>query len=386
MTQFWIAALALGLAAAAVVLVPAISAWAREGTDRASSTLGVGILVALAIPVASIMLYSNWSTWDWGTGGMQQRAQGAQAGGGAEHTEMDQAIAALEARLEQQPEEMESWALLGRSYMSRRRFEDAADAFRKAVALDTDETPQLLADYGEALALSDPEGLQGEAGVVIERVLALNPENAKGLWYGGLNAFDNARWDLAIERLSKLLTLNPPETLVPLIEERIASARTHAEGGMPGTAAADAQGAAAAPAPAAREAAVEAVAAPEPVTETPAMDPSEGIQVSVSLGPDLASVLPGPAPMFIFARPLGGGPPLAAIRASTEALPMSLVLTDDNAMMQGVTILDQPELELVARVSLGGTPAETPGDLYGTVEYVREEGGPVSIVIDRVAE
>jgi len=387
MTQFWIAALALGLAAAAVVLVPAISAWAKEGTDRASSTLGVGILVALAIPVASIMLYSNWSTWDWGAGGMQQRAQAAQRGG-AEHAEMDQAIAALEARLEQQPEEMESWALLGRSYMSRRRFEDAADAFRKAVALDTDETPQLLADYGEALALSDPEGLQGEAGVVIERVLALNPENAKGLWYGGLNAFDNARWDLAIERLSKLLTLNPPESLVPLIEERIASARTHAEGGMPDAMAPEAQGAANAASPAARAAPAEPVAAPEPVAaaEAPAMDPSEGIQVSVSLGPDLASVLPGPAPMFIFARPLGGGPPLAAIRASTEALPMSLVLTDDNAMMQGVTILDQPELELVARVSLGGTPAETPGDLYGTVEYVREEGGPVSIVIDRVAE
>lgn len=389
MMQFWIAALALGLVAAAVVLVPAISAWAKQGEDRSSSTLGVGILVALAIPVVSIMLYSNWSTWDWGSGGMQQRAQGP--GGNAEHAEMDQAIAALESRLQQQPEEMESWVLLGRSYMSRRRFEDAAGAFRNAVALDTNEAPQLLADYGEALALSDPEGLQGEAGVVIERVLALNPENAKGLWYGGLNAFENARWDLAIERLSKLLTLNPPETLIPLIEERIESAKAQSEGGMPGMTTPVAGAPAAATPPVTRDAAPETApeaSEPPPVAtaQEPPMDPSEGIRVEVTLDANLSGALPGPAPLFIFARPLGGGPPLAAIRAGTDELPMSLVLTDDNAMMQGVTILDQPELELVARVSLGGTPAERPGDLYGTVEYVREEGGPVRIVIDRIAE
>lgn len=394
MTQFWIAALALGLVAAAVILVPAISAWAKEGEGRSSSTLGVGILVALTVPVVSIMLYSNWSTWDWGSGGMQQRSETA---GGAEHAEMDQAIAALEARLQEQPEDMESWVLLGRSYMSKRRFQGAADAFRKAVALDTNEAPQLLADYGEALALSDPEGLQGEAGVVIERVLALNPDNPKGLWYGGLNAFDNARWDLAIERFNKLLTLNPPETLIPLIEERIASARTQAEGGTAGMAVPGAEEPAVAAPSASREAAAEAAPAPEvaappserpPVAtaQTPPMDPAEGIRVEVILDSGLASTLSGPAPLFIFARPAAGGPPLAAVRARTDELPMSLVLTDDNAMMQGVTILDQPELELVARVSLGGTPAERPGDLYGTVEYVRAEGGPVRIVIDRVAQ
>jgi hypothetical protein len=54
--------------------------------------------------------------------------------------------------------------------------------------------------------------------------------------------------------------------------------------------------------------------------------------------------------------------------------------------MEGVTILDQAELELVVRVSLSGSPAQRPGDLYGAVDYVRGNGGPTRITIDRIAQ
>jgi cytochrome c-type biogenesis protein CcmH len=219
MTQFWIAALALGLAAAALVLVPVIRAWAKQDGERSSSALGVGIVIALAIPVVSMMLYARWTTWDWSTGGSVVGAE-------AMH-EMDEAIGTLQRRLAQQPDDIESWLLLGRSYMSMRRFGDAAQAYRQAAAVDGQNNPQIMADLGEALALSDPEGLAGEAGAIFERVLSASPSNPKALWYGGLNAYENANFALADERLSRLLTMNPPETLVPLIEERIAAARAH---------------------------------------------------------------------------------------------------------------------------------------------------------------
>ena len=388
MTQFWIAALALGLAAAAVVLVPVIRAWARQDKDRSSSALGVGIVVALAIPGVSLMLYSRWSTWDWSTGGMTQAAESD-----AVH-EMDEAIAALEQRLRQQPQDMESWLLLGRSYMSMRRFNDAARAYRQASALDGQSSPEILADMGEAIALSDPEGLQGEAGAIFERVLAASPSHPKGLWYGGLNAYENADWALADQRLSLLLTLNPPETLIPLLEERIAAARAHAEEGGPiAPEAVAAVPVAPAPAP---EPAPEAEQPPAEVApmaaEAPGgapgagADTGEGIRLEVSLEPSLAARIPGPTPMFILARNPGGGPPLAVIRGNSADLPVSVTLSDANAMMEGVTITDQDALELVVRVSLSGTPAQRPGDLYGTVNYVRGDNGPVRIKIDRVAE
>jgi cytochrome c-type biogenesis protein CcmH len=388
MIQFWIAALALGLVAAAFVLVPLVRAWANEGSERSSTALGVGIVIAFAVPVVSVMLYGRWSTWDWATGGMKMGASGPE---GAVH-EMDQAIAALEQRLINQPDELESWSLLGRTYMSLRRFEDAARAYRRAAALD--DSPQTLADFGEALALSDPEGLQGEAGVIFERVLAASPSQPKALWYGGLNAYENANWALAERRLGALLTMNPPESLVPLIEERLAAARAHATDTPPGTPELQrpAEPAAPTPPPVEAVAATPAPAAAEPASPE-AVDPAppqaavgQGIRLDVSIDPALAARIPGPTPVFIIARNVGGGPPLAVIRASSGELPMSVNLTDANAMMEGITILDQPELELVARVSLSGSPAQRPGDLFGAVNYVRGDGGATQIRIDRVAE
>jgi cytochrome c-type biogenesis protein CcmH len=367
MTQFWIAALALGLVAAAIVLVPVLRAWTAQSTDRSSSALGVGIVIALAVPVVSIMLYSRWTTWDW------SMATGPMTGAEAAH-QIDQAVAALEQRLARQPEDIESWTLLGRTYMSLRRFGEAAQAFRRAAMLDGQTSVQILADYGEALALSDPEGLQGDAGAIFERVLAMSPSHPKGLWYGGLNAYENANWALADERLSLLLTLNPPETLVPLLEERIQAARAHSGDG-PASATADTP----ASAQASQEAADEVhAAAPQ--------EAADEIRLEISLDPALAALVPGPTPMFIIARNAGGGPPLAVIRASSEELPISVRLSDANAMMEGVTIMDQPELELVARVSLSGSPAQRPGDLFGAVNYARGNSGPTRIKIDSIAD
>jgi cytochrome c-type biogenesis protein CcmH len=364
MTQFWIAALALGLVAAAMVLVPVIRASSREGEGRSSAALGTGVLVALAVPVVGIIMYSQWSTWNWG-----ENPRPAQAGD--EMHEMNQALRALEARLVQNPDELDSWLLLGRTYMSLRRFDDAADAFRRAANLDGYKSSDILSDLGEALALSQPEGLQGEAGAIFERVLEVETAFPKALWYGGLNAYENANWSLAIERFEKLLTLNPPETLVPLIEERIAAAQAHGtEGG--------AMAGMAAPAPAAEVAA--------PVAERPAPPPGEGIRLEVSIDPELVARIPRPAPVFIIARLPTGGPPLAVVRARSNELPVSVTLTDANAMMEGVTILDQPELDLVARVSLSGGPAEAPGDLYGAVKYTGGDGGPVDLRIERIAD
>jgi cytochrome c-type biogenesis protein CcmH len=375
MTQFWIAALALGLVAAAFVLVPVLRAWRREGAGRSSSTLGVGIVLALAIPVTANMLYARWSTWDWGSGGGRAMGTSAEAG-----HEMEGLVAALEERLNQRPEDLEGWMMLGRSYMSMGRYGDGARAFRQAANLDGNQNPQILADLGEAVGLSDPMGLQGEAAGIFERVLAQSPSHPKALWYGGLNAFENSDFALAEQRLSLLLTLNPPETLVPIIEERVAAARAHT-GAVPATPEGSSSAQSEFPAPE-----VPAVAAASPAQQAATATASSGIQLQISLDPALAARIPGPTPVFIIARNSGGGPPLAVIRSSSAELPLAVELTDANAMMEGVTITDQSELELVARVALSGSPAQRPGDLFGAVNYARGNSGPTRIRIDQVAE
>jgi cytochrome c-type biogenesis protein CcmH len=369
MIEFWIAALALGLVAAAVVLVPALRVWTRSAEGRTGTTLGIAVVLAMVVPVSALVLYARWTTWDWS--GDAARASAAEA---EEMHAMDDAVGALLARLQRDPNDVEGWSMLGRTYMQMRRFGDAAGAYRQALDVAAGEPLDLLADLGQAMALSDPQGLQGGAGPMFERVLELNPDDPNGLWYGGIYAYENRDFAVADERLSKLLTMNPPPTLIPLIEERIAEARAHADVD-PAMFADAGQGTP----PAQETGSVQAAEQPAPA---PAGD---GIPIQVTLDPGLAGRLNRPAPLFIIARNPAGGPPLAVIRRMSGQLPVSVELRDENAMMQGMTILDQPELDLVARVSLSGSPAAQPGDLFGEITYA-QGGGPVQINIDRVVE
>ncbi len=378
MTGFWIAALALGLVAAALVFVPVLRGWLRQQEGRSGVTLGLGVVMAFVIPVTALVLYSRWTTWDWS--GEVSRAAAQQA----EQThDMEEAVQALVARLQREPQDVEGWSMLGRTYMSMRRFEDAAGAFRQGLDAAAGEPVELMADYGEALALSDPQGLQGPAGPLFERVLELNPSHPKGLWYGGIYAYENRDFETSVDRLSTLLTMNPPQTLIPLIEERIAEAEAHM-GVDPALFAAAEEESGGSAAPVSTAAAATPGPAEEPAAASePAPADASAIPIQVTLDPELAGRLGAGAPVFIIARNPAGGPPLAVIRKGSDQLPVAVELTDGNAMMQGMTILDQPELSLVARVALSGSPAAQPGDLFGEVVY-KQGDGPVQIRIDQV--
>jgi cytochrome c-type biogenesis protein CcmH len=256
--------------------------------------------------------------------------------------------------------------------------------------------PQILADLGEALALSDPEGLQGEAGAIFERVLAMSPAHPKGLWYGGLNAYENCQLGAGRPAPQPAAHLNPPETLVPLIEERIAArARTWARRrqAVPGRC----RPRAACPLPprqwpsSLRPEPAPRGAPPRPAPAGAAAPARRSGQATDGIRSRSASIPRWRPPArgrrrcssspATPGRPAAGRDPHDTRRAADVG-----ALTDANAMMEGVTILDQPELELIARVSLSGSPAQRPGDLFGAVNYARGNSGPTRITIDRVAE
>lgn len=358
MTTFFIIALVIALAGSALVLAPMLrSFFAGHEDDKGPGiTLTGGIMVALLLPLLALFLYSRWTTWDWS--GASQEA--AQVNDEQMHS-MEQAVASLEARLVQQPDDIEGWRMLGRSYMSMRRYDKAAVAYKKALELSGGDQIQPLADYGEALFLSDPAGMQGEAGPLFRDLVVRAPDNPKVMWYGGLAAFEVGDEAQGRKLWSRLLSMGPPEPMRQMIEERIGPL-------------------------AAEPAAGPSVAAKEPATPGGAAGPiAEGaIRLSVSVSPALQSRVNAAVPLFVFARRPAGGPPLAAVRKSAADLPLVLDISDANAMMQGIKISDQQELVLVARLSMSGSPREQSGDLFGKVEYTRGDGDQVAIRIDSV--
>jgi len=102
----------------------------------------------------------------------------------------------LAARLETNPDDLEGWRRLGRSYLVLNRRSDAVEAYRRAAEIAPGDI-EILLDYAHALfppGTSEREMPPAFASV-IDQVRELEPDNAEGLFFGGLIAVrrgDNA--------------------------------------------------------------------------------------------------------------------------------------------------------------------------------------------------
>ncbi len=90
--------------------------------------------------------------------------------------------------------------------------------------------------------------------------------------------------------------------------------------------------------------------------------------------------------LFVSARQPGiPGPPLAAVRLTSDQLPTTVVLSDANSMMEGRNLSSVDDVEVVARVAFGGTAVTATGDLIGKVQQKKGGAEDVAIVINQVA-
>jgi cytochrome c-type biogenesis protein CcmH len=107
--------------------------------------------------------------------------------------DIDVLLRRLTAHLETEPNDMQGWILLARSYKMLGRFPEAAEAFGRAEAA-LGGHPALLADYAETLALAGGS-FAGKPDALIARALAAAPDDPQVLFAAGAAA--NARRDYA---------------------------------------------------------------------------------------------------------------------------------------------------------------------------------------------
>ena len=107
-------------------------------------------------------------------------------------------LAQLEAKLVEEPENLEGWSMLARSYNVLGRKSDAANAYAQAAILDPDNTELRL-----VLAETLVEALDGlvspAAKLVFERVREMDPSHAAPSFYLGLAEYQNNRTREALE-------------------------------------------------------------------------------------------------------------------------------------------------------------------------------------------
>ena len=120
-------------------------------------------------------------------------------------------VSRLAARLRAQPDDVEGWIVLARSYEYLQRYDDAVVAYQKAMALAPDQ-PQLLADYADALASARDGDLGGPAQAAIDAALAIDPDHPKSLALAGMAAFKRGDLAQARQHWEKVLALLPPDS------------------------------------------------------------------------------------------------------------------------------------------------------------------------------
>jgi cytochrome c-type biogenesis protein CcmH len=280
-------------------------------------------------------------------------------GAGQPAAEMDETIAALAARLEREPEDINGWRMLGRSYMAMGNHAGAVAAFERVVELEDAQNAQGLVDLGEAMLAQSGQVMTPKTLSLFENALALEPNNPAALFWSGLGAANRGDTKLAIDRWERLLGTNPPPEIRDIIAQRIAEWK----GETPPVTAAPA-----------------AVSTPPPAAEP---GPGAVVSATIALSAAAAASLPAEAVVFVIARdPAAPVPPIAVARRQLSELPAVVELGDRESMVPGRELSGFPEFELIARVSLSGTPASRPGDWFGSAIVRPSENGAISLAID----
>jgi cytochrome c-type biogenesis protein CcmH len=276
--------------------------------------------------------------------------------------ELEAMVERLAEKLKQEPDNLEGWVMLARSYKHFGRFEEAARAYGRVVAR-AEPNASLLADYADTLAVAQGRKLQGEPEKLIAKALELDPKHLKALALAGSAEFEKKNYAAAAEYWQRMLPLVPPDSeQAKAVNANVAEARSLA--GL-GTARAEV-----APPPRARSA------------EGPAQTQGR-VSGIVQLSPELASKVAPTDAVLVYARPASGSRmPLAVMRKQARDLPLTFTLDDTHAMTPEMTISKHEQVVILARVSKKPGATAQPGDFEGLSTPVRNTASNVNVVID----
>jgi len=196
---------------------------ASEGADRRPA-----YAIALAIPIIAVAFYLQiGNPFSKPQGRLEPPPQESpaaatsQADAQLSQQNIEANVAALAKRLERNPNDVQGWTMLGRSYTSMGKYKEASDAYAKATALKSDDA-DLWADYAYTMAMANGQQLQGRPQELIKKSLQLDPDNAKGLELAGSAAFETKNYKQAIDYWQRLLAKVPAGSdLAQTISQRI---------------------------------------------------------------------------------------------------------------------------------------------------------------------
>jgi len=249
-------------------------------------------------------------------------------------------IAAIAERVQQRPDNIYYWAMLAQSSIAKGDILAASKYFASAIEVEPGDS-FLLAQYAEALFLVDGSCFTDRVSTALDQAFAADSNNQTVLGLKGIQAFENREFKLAITYWEGARRgMDPASPTWQALQSGIER--------------------------------VNLVIAALADLEHPLVDDKEALQAStaeaattvkiaISISPDV----PFSQDQLVFVaavRETGPPMPLAARKLRAGDLPISITLSDKDALMAGQNLSSVSRIRLVARLSASGSATPQSGD------------------------
>ena len=297
--------------------------------------------LALLFLLVGLGVYRQLGAWpELEVRQLQQSLEGKRRFSPEDITELSEAI---ETSLHFRPDNPELRYWYAQLAVEQGDYSAAVESYRALLAQAPDN-PAIMAQLAQALFLQAERRLSPEARELMERAVALQPNQTTALGMLGMDAFEREDYPAAVDYWSTLLSnLHPQAPQAEIIRQAQTRAKqlALASGDLAGI---------------------------EVVVEAPADIPQQGV-------------------LDVFGKAADGGAlRLAVVRSSPAGeWPKRVVLTPADAMRADISLSQHEKIQLTARLSLSGAVTAGSGDLQGESGVLRwrEHEGPVRLVLDK---
>ncbi len=178
----------------------------------------LALAISLAFPLIVLIAY------------LANGAPGLPSQPESQRATLRQQIAAVEARLSDHPLDGEGWTVIAPAYARLQRYDEAAKAYTRAIAL-RGETTGLLAGFVEVSRLANEGRFTLEARRALERMVELEPSRPEFRVWLAMARHETGELEAAEADYIALLASAPPSSAWrPLVDQRLAAVRALRQG------------------------------------------------------------------------------------------------------------------------------------------------------------